>query len=233
MNRFFLSILFVLFASVPSVAQQNKIKISYSRNIPLVARQNIPVEGETKFFGVWAEVEKDRKLAVHFYSSPSKEQPLRCKVDLFESNSRKRSTVWRPINSVVLDVDPQRFNDQLPHAAFTYRYGANVVWVDQKRQKLPALKFDVYDKDAVLARSGVHILVALPRGWSSKASIQYFAWSDSINSGSEFRFDKTDERGFMVITQFNARYGGDFPDQVSQTDYKWDGEQFAVNDRIK
>jgi hypothetical protein len=188
MKRFFIVAAVALLAHLPAQAQrpaqtQNAARILYSRNIPAVVRQQVPRGGETKFFGAWKPEASKHDFLVHFYSAPTKEEPLLCKVDIFErSHIGKRSRVKR-INSIRLANNPTLFKyvtTNVPNTVVTLTYGAEVVWANQKEKQVPLLRFHIVSSGGLHGQYGDYVLINFPYGWSKEASAQYFGWGGGI-----------------------------------------------------
>jgi hypothetical protein len=212
---------------LPSQAQQNKVRILYSQSIPTVVRQQIPRGGETKFFGIWQPENTKHAILVHFYSAPTKNEPLLCKVDIFQRLNRDSQSKLKQINSTRLDSNPELFKyvtANVPNTVVTLTYGADIVWANQKEKQKPLLRFHVVFSG--YGRSGNYILINLANGWHDKANVQYFSWGGNVTESNVVIFDKTDKQGFMIVTVANSWNNGGDPYTI-ETDYYWNGETFS------
>ena len=229
MKRFSICTALTLLLCLTAQAQQNVARIFYSRNVPTIIRQQVPKSGESKFFGIWKTHNAKNDFLVHFYSAPTKEEPLLCKVDIFERSDL--SGEIKRINSVRLTDNPSLFEyvtNHVPNTAVTLTYGADVVWANQKEKRLPLLRFQVLSRGG-LQNSGTYVLIDFPRGWNKSTSVEYYNWWGTINASQSVDFDKVDEKGYLVITTTYTEYS-EFQNKVFPEEFYWDGEKFSKHE---
>ena len=227
MKRFFVCTALTLFIGFTAQAQQNAARIFYSRNVPTVIRQQVPKGGETKFFGMWKSENTKIDLLIHFYSAPTKEEPLLCKVDIFERSRSNRR--MKPINSVRLTDNPSLFKyatNNVPNTVVTLTYGADVIWANQKEKRLPLLRFQVLSSGGLHGDYGTYVLIDFPHGWDKNTNVEYYNWGGTIDTSDSVNFDKVDKKGYMVITTTYTEYN-DVQNNVYKEEFYWDGEKFS------
>ena len=235
MKRFFIFSFLTLFACVPAQAQKNKIRILYSQNVPAIVRREVPASGITKFFGVWKSESTKRDILIHFYSAPTKEEPLLCKVDVFERLRSIKGNSLRRINSAQLNENPELFSyvtNNVPNTVVTLTYGADVIWANQKEKKIPVLRFHVLSSGGLHGQYDDYILISFAQGWNNKAKVQYYESRGDTNEFSWVTFDKVDERGFMVVTTWHD-VAGEGTGNPTKVEHYWNGETFAAKDDKK
>jgi len=233
MKRLLVLTFFTGLICLPAQAQrpaetQNAMRIFYSQRVPSVVRKKVPQGGETKFFGVWKTQDSKHDILVHFYSSPTKEEPLLCKIDVFERRHKGKSNGVELINSVQLDNDSRLFEyvtNNVPNTVVRLTYGADILWVNQKEKKIPLLRIHVLSSGGLHGDYGDYILTNFPYGWSKEANVQYFGWGGNMNNSSSVDFNEVDARGYMKIVTTYTEYS--IENSVKEQEFLWDGEKFS------
>ena len=234
MKRLLALTFFALLTCLPAQAQRpsetkNAERIFYSQRVPSVVRKQVPKGGETKFFGVWKSQNSKREILVHFYSSPTKEEPLLCKLDIFERVYKGKGNSVELINSIRLESDSNLFKyvtNNVPNTVVELTYGADVLWVNQKEKKIPLLRIHVLSSGGLHGDYGDYIVVNFPDSWSENANVQYFGWGGNINNSNSVDFNKVDARGYREIVTTYIQYA-DGNQAVTTQEFLWNGEEFS------
>jgi len=227
--KWFLASLFVLLPCLPSQAQQNKMRIFYSQKVPAVVRRQVPRGGETKFFGVWKSEKTKSAILIHFYTAPTREEPLSCKVDIFEQIYMGKSSKIERINSIRLDGNSPLFEyvtNNVPNTVVTLTYGADVVWVNQKEKQQPLLRFNIVTSGGLHGQSTDYMLINFPLGWDKESNVQYYHSGRNTIDVDSVSFNKVDEDGFMIVTVIHSENGA-MPDSATVSNFYWNGKFFS------
>ena len=217
----------LLFYLAPTLAQEYKVKVPYSRHIPALIRQQVPNGGKTKFFGVWNQNSNSR-FYFHFYSAPTPQNPILCKLDIFQQVPRSSNKI-KQVNSITLDNKPNLFRyitGNVPGMPGSLRYGADILWINQKEKKLPLLRIDVINPHALDETTHDYIMITCAAGWDATPRVQYFEqWGNSYEY-CWVTFDQQDKLGYMVVTTWHdtTGIGNGNPTQV---EYRWNGANFS------
>jgi hypothetical protein len=215
----------MLLGALPCYAQQNAIKVSYSPQIPAVARARMPEGSKSRFWGSCDFPSLNRKVFIHFYRLPllrgsatrareanvERGRAQRYIIDVFTKSGQGKRAHWQRLNSI-------RFR----HQGYFSAVSADFLWVVPAQRRIPLLRFHIFNPDGFYS-SGAYVLANFPQGLQGETVVQRFKYDNDASEVDNIRFNTVDRRGFtQVLQEHRTSHGYNNRDTL----FRWNGREF-------
>lgn len=197
--------------------------IRYSRDVPPSVLKLMPRGAKSLFWGKFSPKKGSALIAIHLFNRTPKESGYNVihafQVDLFRLQKRR----WQKISRVPFQY-PAAFGGA------NKAVDAQFFWVD-KQEKIPLLKFRVFDPNGFRGPIGDEVSVAFPSGFSKSATTQSWAWgnwSDSDSLGQTLDWSQRDENGFLKVTVELGTTNPDPTQRMQRSIWRWNGQKWVV-----
>jgi hypothetical protein len=210
--------------------------ITYLQVLPSAVTKRIPRGAKSRFFGSCRLSAKGNPVLIHLFDpNPNQKQSD-------NSNSyRLMLHVLTPQGQLLNTVPVGYYSTGTVNNGRYPWFGAQLLWLDPQKRRLPILKFDTFGKGGK-DQFGSHILVTFAQGLNSTAcaqSIRFGQYDGNLILGEYATFDRVDDKGLLEIHFVaNLSYEAlpnyeNIPNGESQAKWvlRWDGHKFsAAND---